>query len=198
LVDQIEFADVLVVNKADLVDAATKARVLAVCKFLNPSAKVLESSYSRIDIKEIIQTGMFSFAKAATGAGWLRSLHELTLRENDGRMVVAPKPETEEYGIGSFVYKARRPFHPKRLYSLIHDKFILLQNVEKGDDDEEEKDYGDMDMSDAGSIEDEGTGLKEDTERGLEMHDYVEGENFDKDIATEVSALPRKIYAHNH
>ena len=51
---------------------------LAVCKQLNPSAKVVEASYSRIDVKEIVQTGMFSFDKAATGAGWLRSLHELS------------------------------------------------------------------------------------------------------------------------
>lgn len=96
MVDQLEFADVIVVNKIDAVDEKTKMRVLGLIKKLNPSAKVLESTYSRIDVKEIINTGRFSFLKAASGSGWLQSLHELSLREIDGKMKMAPKPETEE------------------------------------------------------------------------------------------------------
>jgi G3E family GTPase len=96
LVDQIEFADVIVVNKIETVDAATQERVLRICTLLNPEAKVLEASYSKIDVREIVDTGKFSFEKAATGMGWLRSLHELTERDVGGKMRMAPKPETEE------------------------------------------------------------------------------------------------------
>lgn len=96
MVDQLEFADVIVVNKLDAIDEPTKRRVLALVKKLNPTAKVLEASYSRIDVKEIINTGRFSFLKAASGSGWLQSLHELSMREVDGEMKMAPKPETEE------------------------------------------------------------------------------------------------------
>lgn len=97
MVDQLEFADVIIVNKVDAIDASMKKRVLALVKKLNPSAKVLEARYSAVDVKEIIDTNMFSFEKAATGAGWLRSLHELTVRSVGGKEVMAPKPETEEY-----------------------------------------------------------------------------------------------------
>lgn len=96
MVDQIEFADVIIVNKIDSINTETKERVLALVKKLNPSAKVLEARYSAIDVKEIINTNMFSFEKAATGAGWLRSLHELTMMEINGKSKMVPKPETEE------------------------------------------------------------------------------------------------------
>jgi G3E family GTPase len=85
MVDQLEFADVIIVNKIDSIDGRTKDRVLAFVKKLNPAAKVVEATYNKIDVKEIINTGLFSFEKAATGAGWLRSLHELTQREVGGK-----------------------------------------------------------------------------------------------------------------
>jgi len=78
------------------VDSETKGKILRSCKALNPSAKVLEANYSRVDVREIINTGSFDFEKAALGSGWLRSLHELNLREVNGVMKLAPKPETEE------------------------------------------------------------------------------------------------------
>lgn len=85
MVDQIEFADVIIVNKMDLVDEATKFRVLALITKLNPSAKVIEARYSIVDVKSIINTHLFTFGKAATGAGWLRSLHELTQMDINGK-----------------------------------------------------------------------------------------------------------------
>lgn len=96
MVDQLEFADVIIINKVDAVDHDTKGRVLALIKTLNPVARVIEASYSKIDVCEIINTKMFSFEKAATGAGWLQSLHELTQREINGKSKMVPKPETEE------------------------------------------------------------------------------------------------------
>ena len=96
MVDQLEFADVIIVNKVDSVDLDTKRRVLGLVKKLNPVAKVLEANYSKIDVHAIINTRMFSFEKAATGSGWLQSLHELTQREINGKSKMVPKPETEE------------------------------------------------------------------------------------------------------
>ncbi|KUJ20538.1 cobW-domain-containing protein [Mollisia scopiformis] len=165
MVDQLEFADVIIVNKLDMVDSSTKARILALVKRLNPVAKVLEARYSAIDVMEIINTNMFSFEKAATGAGWLRSLHELTQMEIGGKSKMVPKPETEEYGISSFVYRARKPFHPNRLWDLIYDKFIVMQNVDQVVEEDEvgEDDDEDMDQN-AEEGEDSDTEMGEDVE----------------------------------
>ncbi|OJJ95156.1 hypothetical protein ASPACDRAFT_55459 [Aspergillus aculeatus ATCC 16872] len=145
MVDQIEFADVILINKMDMLASRPhdRDRIMRLVTTLNPSAKVLQTSYSRVDVKEILGTGRFDFLKAASGAGWLRSLHEMSkLRMGNGEERWAPTPETLEYGINNFVYTARRPFHPRRLYNLLHDKFIILQNAadDSGADHEEEED----------------------------------------------------------
>lgn len=97
LVDQIEFADVLVINKVDMVDEQRLARIRNLLKLLNPCAKVIEAKYSRVDVKEILATGRFDFLKASSGAGWLRSLHEMTMQNTANGERMAPKPETLEY-----------------------------------------------------------------------------------------------------
>ncbi|RKF79286.1 COBW domain-containing protein [Golovinomyces cichoracearum] len=187
MVDQLEFADVIVVNKLDAIDEPTKRRVLGLVKKLNPTAKVLEASYSRIDVKEIINTGRFSFLKAASGSGWLQSLHELSMREVDGKMKMAPKPETEEYGITSFVYSARKPFHPKRLFNLIHDKFIVIQNIDDVDDEDDEENNEDEDedelMTDCSEDLDEDNDYDEGDEK---MGDDLSDKNFSKEIDPQV------------
>ncbi|KAL4884916.1 CobW/HypB/UreG, nucleotide-binding domain-containing protein [Aspergillus karnatakaensis] len=146
MVDQIEFADVLIMNKIESVDESTRNKIRKLVGLLNPDAKLIETSYSKVDVREIIGTGRFNFLKAASGAGWLRSLHEMTVMETGVGKRVAPKPETLEYGINNFVYRARKPFHPRRLFGLLHDKFIILQSAnahdhdhgDGGDDDDEE------------------------------------------------------------
>ncbi|CAI7608255.1 unnamed protein product [Penicillium crustosum] len=161
MVDQIEFADVLILNKVETVDQATRDKLMHLLKLLNPVAKIIESSYSQIDVREIINTNKFDFIRAASGPGWLQSLHEMTVQTTGNGDRMAPKPETLEYGINNFVYTARRPFHPRRLFALLHDKFIILQNneveEEEGDEedeeDEETEDAMDTD-SDSGSMED--------------------------------------------
>ncbi|KAJ5592165.1 hypothetical protein N7537_009069 [Penicillium hordei] len=161
MVDQIEFADVLILNKVETVDQATRDKLMHLLKLLNPIAKILESSYSQIDVREIINTNKFDFIRAASGPGWLQSLHEMTIQTTGNGDRMAPKPETLEYGINNFVYTARRPFHSRRLFALLHDKFIILQNneveEEEGDEedeeDEENEDAMDTD-SDSESVED--------------------------------------------
>lgn len=98
MTDQIEFADVVIINKIESVDEKTRERLRRLVKLLNPDAKVIETSYAKVDVREIVNTGRFSFLKAASGAGWLRSLHEMTVRvAPSGEKVLAPKPETLEY-----------------------------------------------------------------------------------------------------
>jgi G3E family GTPase len=102
LIDQIEFANVLVLNKVDLVDSESVMELKAVLHKLNPDATIVESSHSRIPLDSILGTGMFDFEEASQAAGWIKELNE------------EHTPETEEYGISSFVYRRKRPFHPMR------------------------------------------------------------------------------------
>ncbi|KAK1980098.1 CobW/HypB/UreG [Colletotrichum cereale] len=150
MVDQIEFADVIVLNKVDMVSNADRARVLDLIKKLNPRAKVLEASYSKIDVKEIVNTNTFDLKVAQSGVGWLQDLHAMTVREVNGRKAITPKPETEEYNVRNFVYTRTRPFHPRRLWSLLYDKFILQMEAPEDDEDAMDEDENDDDdMSDA-------------------------------------------------
>ncbi|KAF2762298.1 cobW domain-containing protein [Pseudovirgaria hyperparasitica] len=153
LVDQIEFADVIILNKTDLVSPSTLESMLTLIRKLNHRAKIITSKYSKIDVKEIVNTGMFNLERAQTGYGWLQDLHEMTLREVNGRKAIAPKPETEEYNVRNFVYTRRRPFHPLRLFQLLHDKFIL--QLEHGDDEEDDDEAMDEDEEEEEDEDDE-------------------------------------------
>jgi len=107
LTDQIEFADVILLSKVDLATPDTIASVKGFITKLNPGAKILEIKNGEVPLAEIIDTGLFSLEKAATNAGWLKELR--------GEHV----PETEEYGISSFVYTADRPFDGVKLTELL-------------------------------------------------------------------------------
>ncbi|TDL76385.1 GTP-binding protein [Peribacillus frigoritolerans] len=102
LIDQIEFADVLLLNKTDLLEEEDVTELFGVLKKLNPDAKILKTAFSRIPLSEIMDTNRFDFEKASQSAGWIKELNE------------EHTPETEEYGISSFVYRRRKPFHPER------------------------------------------------------------------------------------
>ncbi|MCW3480292.1 zinc metallochaperone GTPase ZigA [Neisseriaceae bacterium JH1-16] len=108
LIEQVEFADVLVINKADLIDTEQLVQLQAILTGLNPRAEQLVSRFGQVPLGRVLDTGRFDFDAAAAAPGWLAVL--------DGE----PLPETEAYGIGSFVYRARRPFHPQRFWELLH------------------------------------------------------------------------------
>ncbi|MBE0406567.1 MULTISPECIES: zinc metallochaperone GTPase ZigA [Psychrobacter] len=108
LIDQIEFCDVIVLNKIDLISDAEKERLLAIIHSLNPRANIEISQFGQVDLDKLLNTNLFDFDEASEAPGWLKELRgEHT-------------PETEEYGISSFVYRARRPFHPQRFYDFIN------------------------------------------------------------------------------
>ena len=112
LTDQIEFANVIVLNKTDLISKEHLGILKATIKKLNPSAKIIESSYSKIAAKEILNTGLFNFEEAEQSAGWIEELNK-----------VEHTPETEEYGISSFVFRNKKPFNPERFWNYIQNKF---------------------------------------------------------------------------
>ncbi len=106
LIDQIEFCDVLVLNKVDLVSEEEANRLEAMLRKLQPSAKIIRTVNSVVDLDDVLETGRFDFDIASQSAGWLQEL------EAGGH--ATHTPETEEYGISSFVYKRRLPFHAAR------------------------------------------------------------------------------------
>jgi len=112
LTDQIEFANVIILNKTDLVTEEHLGVLKAAIQKLNPSAQVIESSFSKVDPNKILNTGLFNFEEAEKSAGWIE---ELNKEEHT--------PETEEYGISSFVYRSKRPFEPKRFWNYIQKDF---------------------------------------------------------------------------
>lgn len=111
LTDQIELANVIVLNKTDLVAEETVGVLEAAIRKLNPDAEVIRSHFGKVPPCEIIGTRRFDFEAAAASAGWIREL------ENEHT------PETEEYGIGSFVFRAQRPFHPRRWYQFLNEQY---------------------------------------------------------------------------
>lgn len=108
LVDQVEFADIILISKIDLVKKSDIERLTAIMSSLNTFAKIIPISQGKVDIAKVLNTGLFDFERAQLASGWLQEMR--------GEHV----PETEEYGIGSFTYKARRPFHPKKFHDLIN------------------------------------------------------------------------------
>ncbi|MBM7605901.1 G3E family GTPase [Metabacillus crassostreae] len=103
LIDQIEFANIIILNKADMVKGEDIIELEAVIRKLNPEAKIMESIYSKVKLSQVLDTKLFDFERASQAAGWIQEL------------MTDHVPETEEYGISSFVYKRRKPFHPERL-----------------------------------------------------------------------------------
>lgn len=108
LVDQVEFADIIVLNKADRVNETELGEMTGLLKALNPTAKLLTSVHANVELTELLDVNLFDFEQAMHAAGWIQEL------ETD-----VHTPETEEYGISSFVYRRRRPFHPERLHAWI-------------------------------------------------------------------------------
>lgn len=109
LVDQIEFADVILLNKMDAASPAELDAARKIIKALNPVAHLIETQFSRVALDQVLDTGRFDFEKAQTHPLWHQELYGFAEH----------RPETEQYGIGSFVYRARRPFHPQKFHDFL-------------------------------------------------------------------------------
>jgi G3E family GTPase len=110
LADQVEFANIIVLNKIDCVSAAERDLVRGMIHSLNPKVCLVEAEFGAVMPSMILNTGLYSQAEAEKTPGWLDSLVHHT-------------PETEEYGIGNFIYQRRRPFHPARFHALVHEEW---------------------------------------------------------------------------
>jgi len=108
LVDQVEFADLILISKTDLASASDIDRLTAILKTLNTHAKIYPIANGKVDINQVLNTGLFNFQRAQQAPGWLKEMRGEHL------------PETQEYGIASFCYEARRPFHPERFHNFLH------------------------------------------------------------------------------
>ena len=111
LTDQVEFANIILMNKTDLVSEPDLRNLYDIIHKLNPEARIIPTIHSKVNLKDVINTGLFDFDKAETSAGWIKEL------ENEH------VPETEEYGIGSFVYRRKKPFHPERFLEYVKINF---------------------------------------------------------------------------
>lgn len=107
LIDQVEFANVILLNKLDRISDSRRAELEAILTRLNPEARIYPSHYCRVPLKEILSTKLFDMEKAQASPGWLKELNNEHV------------PETEEYGVTSFVFRAQRPFHPERLATVL-------------------------------------------------------------------------------
>jgi len=111
LVEQVEFADVIVVNKADLVSPEDLGFLKTMLRRLNARARIVTGEFGKVPLDQIMDTGLFSYEKASEAPGWMQEMRGIHT------------PETETYGFWSFVYKARRPFNPMRLYALLNGRW---------------------------------------------------------------------------
>ncbi len=111
LTDQIEFANVIILNKIDLVSEDQLEELRAIIQKLNPEASIIITEKSKVVLESVLNTGLFDYEKAEASAGWLKEL------ENDH------VPETEEYGISSFIFRSKKPFHPDRFLNYLNQSF---------------------------------------------------------------------------
>lgn len=120
LIDQIEFANLILINKKDLVHSKQLKLIIKVIKKLNPQAKILATERANVPLEYLLNTKSFNYSKVENGAGWVKELTEKHI------------PETEEYGISSYVFRSRFPFHSKRLRNFTANSLHLLCYRSKG------------------------------------------------------------------
>lgn len=108
LIEQVEFADVILISKIDLISSTDRRELMAILRRLNSQAEILPMVMGAVPLGKILDTGRFDFERAAQAPGWLTELRG------------EHAPETEEYGIASTAYRARRPFHPQRFFDFLN------------------------------------------------------------------------------
>ena len=120
LADQVEFATVIVINKIDQVEPEVLRKTEALLRDLNPGAQIVHSEFGRVPLEQVLETRAFDLELAQASAGWAKALFEEHV------------PESEEFGLGSFVFRARRPMHPQRLMTFLQSKMMARVSRSKG------------------------------------------------------------------
>ena len=115
LIEQVEFCDLLLISKTDLLAEAQVRELTAILRRLNPVAEIIPMVRGQVPLAKLLNTHKFDMERARQAPGWLQEMRG------------EHRPETEEYGIGSFVYRARRPFHPQKLYDFFSEAFVADQ-----------------------------------------------------------------------
>jgi len=130
LIQQIEFCNVIVLNKVDEVTKEQLNEVKAVIKSLQPTAKIIETNYAKVDVKEIMDTNNFDFEDIQTSAGWIKELekedeetHHNDHNHDEHHHHHHEEGEAEEYGISTFVYTSRKPLDEKKFEDFVNDRF---------------------------------------------------------------------------
>lgn len=110
IIQQIEFCNIILLNKVDCVSKEELGRIKSVIRTIQPTAKIIETNYCKVEVKELVNTHLFNFEEAASSAGWIKGLEEEEHEEG----------EVDEYGIGTFVYFHRDPFNHKKFFEFIN------------------------------------------------------------------------------
>ena len=134
MMDQVEFANVIVLNKGDLVSEEQQADLTEKVTLLNPKAKIVKTMHSKIDLKEILDTGLYK-DKDEFWVTSTKNEEEAEKAEKEGRRV--PEACTARFDIKSFVYRARKPFHPGRLCDLVLEPFFMAPAFSEEEEEEE-------------------------------------------------------------
>jgi G3E family GTPase len=179
MLQQVEFADVIVLNKTDLVSDKVLAQVQQAVKSLNNGAEVVTSTQSRINPALVLNTGRFNAEETTEGAAWLRALRT-----------------TKDLGVGSFIYKRHRPFHPRRLFDLLSEHFYVDHDYESRSHDhghdEEEEDSEDEEGSEEGDEEGSGSDESEEEEYVHDHHHKTPEERAELEAAIREASARKK------
>ena len=143
LMEQIEFANVILLNKTDLVKSEEQLdKTKQIIQSLNPEAKIFVTEYAKIDLNQVLNTGIFDMLKATTSPGWIQEIRKIQRNSTNGTV---PIGEADEYGINSFVYRARIPFHPARIAKWVNtilyyaNEWAVLSEQERSEVQNDEK-----------------------------------------------------------
>jgi len=179
LVEMVEFADVIVLNKTDTVKKGEMCKIHELVAALNPGARITEATHGDVPVKDITRTGAFDLDKTSRSAGWLRALDATHPAKTNAAAPEGNKggASTRKGATATFVYTARKPFHPGRLYRNFMRKFFLTRVIASESDDSDGSESGSEEGSEESDedMQDQEKGRHAGKERSEQEHSHAEG-----------------------